>query len=471
MKRRKIVGGAAGLLAAPFILRQSPFSPGVARADAVADPARLTQDLTPLGAERAGSKSGLIPAWTGGAHTPPADWAPDKLPPDLFAGQKPVFTVTKDNMAQYAHMLSAGQVEMLKRYGGKGYRMDVYPCERTACAPDYVYKNTALNVTRSKFAPGGVRYGVANAIGGIPYPILDPDPAVAGAQAIWNHQLRWGGYEWFNVPSAYVVSNGNRVLTSSGKSYTRISYYEPGVDVENFSGFYYINWEEYVAPPPIAGGKFMAAFTLQPKEHPDQAWEYLVGEGRIRQLPAFEYDSPITQYNDAADADEAFGFIGALDRYEWKLVGKKEMIVPYNQASLYRARPQDAMLSDFVNPDLIRHEVHRCWVVEATLAPGARMSEPFRRFYLDEDTWMIMLTDGYDDQKNYWRFSYNTNAARPDLPGTIYQGQIICNLQQQEYVFAQPLFNAPFPQNGNWVFKSLPNSMFQPQSMVDSGGL
>ena len=43
--------------------------------------ARLGQDLTPLGAERAGNAAGTIPAWTGGVQAP-AGYEPGMHHPD-----------------------------------------------------------------------------------------------------------------------------------------------------------------------------------------------------------------------------------------------------------------------------------------------------------------------------------------------------------------------------------------------------
>ena len=48
------------------------LSVGTALADVPeAQQARLDEDLTPLGSERAGNADGTIPAWTGGLTSPP----------------------------------------------------------------------------------------------------------------------------------------------------------------------------------------------------------------------------------------------------------------------------------------------------------------------------------------------------------------------------------------------------------------
>ena len=72
--------------------------------------------LTPVGAEKAGSADGLVPAWTGGItkgkdgwyyegklRVPFSKFDPKKMGhrPDPFADDKILFTVNAQNMAQY----------------------------------------------------------------------------------------------------------------------------------------------------------------------------------------------------------------------------------------------------------------------------------------------------------------------------------------------------------------------------------
>ncbi len=78
--------------------------------------ARLGGDeLTPLGAERAGNSEGTIPAWTGGLDdsklpVSPAEFLADPYPDDAI-----LFTITADNLDQYADVLSEGQKALLRK--------------------------------------------------------------------------------------------------------------------------------------------------------------------------------------------------------------------------------------------------------------------------------------------------------------------------------------------------------------------
>ena len=468
MNRRNLLLAGAACLAAPSLIT-------TARAQSAPDASALGgDDFTPFGAERAASKSGLVPAWTGGVSTPPAGWEPSMFPPDLFGGEQPLFSVSADNQDKYASLMCDGQREMFRRFGGDGFRMDVYPAHRTACAPQYVYDNTKLNVARAQPGAGGLVYGIQGAVCGTPFPIPSSDPNVAGAQIIWNHLQRWGGAYLFTNESNYVVGSGTRTLTTLVAFWMRAPYYVEGTTPEEYAAhnIYLDEYVENLAPPNQVGGKILAKYSSNTQVTPDTAFEYLQGLGRVRQLPGTEYDIPASEYDDAANYDEIWGWNGALDRYNWKLLGKKEMIVLYNQHKMHMSQPNDVMGLKFVNPDLTRYEVHRVWVVEARLAPGKRHVEPLRRFYVDEDTWAVLATEAYDDQNNLWKFGQTINQCQPDLPGTRMNGNWLTNFQAANYLFELPFYMAPRPEGGVVpVFTPISDSRFEQQSMANSGGL
>jgi hypothetical protein len=136
----------------------------------------------------------------------------------------------------------------------------------------------------------------------------------------------------------------------------------------------------------------------------NDAWMYFPGQRRVRRLPAFEYDNPIPGYENLETADQYPMFAGALDRYDWKLVGKQELYVPYNSYKFVAKRPvKDVYGGLYPNRDLIRYELHRVWKVEATVKQGMRHMFAKRTFYLDEDTWMLLNADQYDAQGKLWR--------------------------------------------------------------------
>ena len=64
--------------------------------------AKLGNSLMPLGGIKAGNAEGTIPAWEGGITEPPAGYEKGMHHPDPYAGDQVLFTITAENMAQYA---------------------------------------------------------------------------------------------------------------------------------------------------------------------------------------------------------------------------------------------------------------------------------------------------------------------------------------------------------------------------------
>src|SRR5277367_4530967 len=168
-------------LLAATILAASVGTAAPAWAQTAAD---LGKTLTPMGAVKAGNADGTIPAYTGGYTTPPAGWKQGDPRLDPFASEKPLFSITAQNVDKYADKLAAGTVAMIRTL--PGYHVDVYPTHRTAAAPQYIYDNAIANAGRAKLSENGL--DTVDAKLSVPFPI----PA-NGNQAIWNHILRWRG--------------------------------------------------------------------------------------------------------------------------------------------------------------------------------------------------------------------------------------------------------------------------------------
>jgi hypothetical protein len=142
-----------------------------------------------------------------------------------------------------------------------------------------------------------------------------------------------------------------------------------------------------------------------------KAWQYLVGQRRVRLAPAVSFDTPNPGVAGTSTYDDAFVYNGSPERFNWKLVGKQEMIVPANNHRfLFEAQLEDALGPKFMKPDLLRFEKRRVWVVDATLKEGQRHLYSRRTYYLDEDSWIAAASDQYDGRGQLWRlqFSYNS---------------------------------------------------------------
>lgn len=382
---------------------------GVLAAVSAEDAAKLKTTLTPLGGERAGNADGSIPGWTGGYTTVDKSLAAGKRG-DPFAADKPLFTITAENMSKYADKLAPGIQAMFKKYP-ESYRLDVYATRRTAAAPESVYEQTFKNATMIKLADsaGGLMPDAA-AQGGIPFPVPKD-----GVEAIWNHLLRWRGATWRETASQYLVTaDGKTVLTSVGLGEFQMPYYLPGGSSD---GVYWTVRLVNSGPPLRAGEAIVGRINLD--QDKSAAWTYLPGQRRVRKLPNACCDTPTPSTAGVMSFDELSVFDGRIDRFNWKLVGKKEIYLPYNNNKIFTITDPTALLDKHhLTQDSQRWELHRVWVVEASLANGKRHVLPKSTYYLDEDTWTAVLGERYDQQGQLSKVLWQPMVTMPDIPAT-----------------------------------------------------
>ncbi|MCQ9971659.1 DUF1329 domain-containing protein, partial [Staphylococcus aureus] len=90
----------------------------------------------------------------------------------------------------------------------------------------------------------------------------------------------------------------------------------------------------YNAPAALAG---QAAVVTTIAGKPQEAHYYFPGQRRVRRMPTYSY---------------SYVYSGPMDRFDWKLVGKKELIVPYNALGIFdfTAKADDVLLRDAPAP-------------------------------------------------------------------------------------------------------------------------
>ena len=372
--------------------------------------ARLKTDLTPLGGERAGNKEGTIPAWTGGYTTPIPGFVNGGRRPDPFSNEKPLYSVTAANMAQYDDKLTDGTKAMLKKYP-KTFRLDVYPTHRTSAAPQWVYDNTERNATRAHM-DGEI---LKDAFGGIPFPIPK-----TGREIVANHELHWRGAAWATDVRGYLgTADGNSVMTVQANGLYEMPYYDKESNLEKFSAsneYWYVRIVN--SGPPVRAGEAITG-RLQLDEEKSQTWVYLTGQRRVRKLPNACCDTPTPATSGVMNFDELDVIQGRVDRFNWKIIGKREILIPYNDNRLFvPTKDTDVLMAHHLNPDYVRWELHRVWVIESSLKPGARHVEPKGRYYIDEDTWVAVLGDRWDANGQLWKTMWAHPVAMPDVPAT-----------------------------------------------------
>lgn len=362
--------------------------------------ATLDSRLTPFGAEKAGNAAGTIPAWAGGLTQAPVGYkGPGQHHVDPFAGDTPQFTITKANLEQYKAHLTPGQVALFNAYP-ETFQMPVYATRRSGSAPQWVYDNIRRNATSAKLLNGG--NGFADAYGGVPFPIPQN-----GLEAVWNHITRYRGtYIVRRSAEAGVQRNGAYSLVTS-EDEALFRFYDPKGSYAGLQNtlFYYLSFT--TAPARLAGNGALVQEMLDQVKEPRQAWGYNPGQRRVRRAPTLAYDTPIESTDGLRTADDTDMYNGAPDRYDWTLVGKQEIYIPYNNYKVTspEVKYKDLLQPGHINPKYTRYELHRVWVVDGKLKPGARHIYSRRTLFLDEDSWGAAVVDQYDGRGDLWRVS------------------------------------------------------------------
>lgn len=444
---------------APLVAALAFFAatPAVAAVSAE-EAARLKSELTPFGAEKAANADGSIPAWTGGMTLGIPGDTPGGRRGDPFKDEKPLFSITARNMDQHAAHLTDGTRALLQKYPDT-FRVDVYKTHRTAAAPQWVYDNTFANATRATMNG----YAPTNAFGGIPFPIPK-----TGAEVMWNHALRWRGERFEHASNWYqILADGRSVLVTDGITNEQLPYYSKDGSLESFNNGDQPFWQvaiRNIGPPLRAGEALLAHEYLDQSKL--QTWVYLKGQRRVRKLPNACCDTPTPAAAGVMSFDEIYTWTGQLDRFDWKLEGKKEMYIPYNTNRLLQPTTDEAVLQgNHLNPDHLRWEKHRVWVVEATLRNGERHQTPKSRYYCDEDTFICVLADRWDAKGQLWRTLWSNTFVAPDLPAVVI-GSFGYNDLITGGGFVAQLFNT---KPAHYVVKEgRADSAFTPDAMVGS---
>jgi hypothetical protein len=450
MRHKLLKGVCLGLLLTGIAVN------GWAQATA-ADVAKLGNELTPVGAEKGASADGTIPAWEGGITTPPAGYKVGDRHPDPFAADKIVDTITAANAGKYADKLTVGHQAMLKAY--PSFKMNIYPTRRSFAAPQRIYDATKKIAANAEIVAGGE--GIKNFGEGVPFPI-----PTQGTEVIWNHLTRWRGD---SVDRKFI----DAPVTRSGdyqpivmREELNILYSHEGANDSNTKHAW--NFKQSVlSPARIAGIVLLAKEPLNRTIEKRSAWSYNPGQRRVRRAPNLAFDTPRTGSDGLSSNDQTDMFSGSLEQYDWKLVGKKELYVPYNSYKLHSGslKYSDILTPLHMNPELLRYELHRVWVVEATLKEGIRNIYKRRTLYVDEDSWQIVAVDNYDNRDQLWRVSEAHNINYYEVPAFWPTAEAHHDLQSGRYI-ASYLSNESDPFKFNVNFKK---KNFTPSALRRSG--
>jgi hypothetical protein len=403
-----------GLVVVAFIVASAVAAWGAATPQELE---RLGKDLNYAGAEKAGNKEGTIPAWDG-KDVPLSGWSQGKYRGDYwkFKDEKPLFSIDASNVEQHKDKLSPGQVQWVKQT--KGYKMNVYPSHRNAGFPDWIEANIRKN------AAGAAKLGKdGNSVADALLPgLLFPFPK-SGEEILWNFLERYKGVavEFPRTTTAVSPRPGSTEwLDPSGPQHTFYPWAKKGStrpsQVNNLNMCIDFGYD---TPPALAGQRIFICDYTDTRDR--ESFFYFPGQRRVRRLPAYANDAPQIGFENQYPIDTAWVYMGKGDRYDWKIVGKKEMIVPYNSFGMwdFRKKLHDVLQQKHLANESRRYELHRVWVVEATLKKGVRHTMPRRVFYFDEDTYLALVGDMYDAKGGLWKMSENYPIPVWELGGTV----------------------------------------------------
>ncbi|KRW62657.1 DUF1329 domain-containing protein [Pseudomonas sp. TTU2014-080ASC] len=361
--------------------------------------AKLGTSLTPIGAERGANADGSIPEWTGGLTKSAGSVDAKGFLSNPFADEQPLFVITAQNAEQYRDKLNEGQLAMFKRYP-ETFKMKVYPSHRTVSMPQAIYDAARVSAANVKLVDGG------NGLDGFAESRVFPFPIPkSGIEVVWNHLTRYkGGNVLRDSSNGFPQRNGEYTLVRMTDQVAFPSWL-PDMTKDKAENTLLVFKSVTTAPARLAGNVLLVHDTLNQVKEARMAWQYNPGQRRVRRAPQVAYDSPGNNADGTRASDDFDMYNGAPDRYDWKLIGKKELYIPYNSYDL--ASPSlkysDILKVGHVNQDLARYELHRVWVVEGTLKDGKRHVYAKRRFYIDEDSWTIAASELYDGRGQLWR--------------------------------------------------------------------
>ncbi len=387
--------------------------------------ARLGKELTPLGGEQVGNAAQTIPAWTGGLTSPPA-FDPAKTLPDPFADDQPLATLTGQNFGEHAAHLTPGQQALFKQYP-QTYSIKLYPTRRSAVFPQWLYDETIKNATRVELVNNGASF--SGAVRGFPFPLPQN-----GREALWNHMARYVTKGLKGCSSKAITTESGDHVIERGCFEMSFHYNHPDATLENFKNRYAYILSKTVSPPSKAGDAVLLQVPFDRQKEETLLYSYNAGQRKMRRIGEVGYAHPL---NDGLlTHDQVDMFNGPMDRYQFELKGKQEIYVPYNTYRLHSASTKyaDMIRRGHINNDLVRWELHRVWVIEATLVPGVNHIYSKRVFYVDEDSWLILLQDIYDTRGEFWRTAVTHAITYYNVPVVANPLQVHYDLQSRRYV-------------------------------------
>ncbi len=362
-------------------------------------------NLTRIGAEADGNTTGEIPGYEGSMGLKcPEGLKGYEYHPNPYADEKELFRIDHTNVDKYTDRLTPGQIARLKK--AHHLYMKIYPTRRNFELPDEYLAATEKNIDSVTMDEN---YNLIGYNGGVPFP-----KPKNGIEAVWNLKKTWGGPDFEVVQTSRLVSAKGKVKKTV--QYVKSIYMEKngrifGEDIANPDMINAKIMAVTLFPPDEKGTAGFAAVPIDDTEKP-KGWLYVPALRRVRRVPS--QDTGYTT-DETVDGDIVTGIGDQIGNWNWKLIGKQEKYVLANNYDIWQvdAKDKEELVPWGINPELLRYELHRVWVIEATSNEKTK-NHPYSKKvgYLDEDTWALTLDDRYDRRGNLWRMGESAQLYR-----------------------------------------------------------
>ncbi len=373
---------------------------------------RLGQELTCVGATRAGNLDGTIPPFTEKYVGEVPGWTAKANsgahPIDPYADERPILVITATNYQMHRDKLSVGQRAMFRRYPDT-FEIHVYPGHRDYQYPEFVCERARYNALNARISYRGLGY---MGLGHNPFPI--PKTAV---EVLWNHMVPFRAYTDESIRDIASVNANGRIGFGRAQGECLAMSNNPGNKTPRTSdGVSAMCRTETMLPIRERGNVSINHEPYNYRRDNRVVWTYNAGTRRVRLAPGYGYDQPLGGSNGNMSIDEDRLFNGTPERYNKDIIGKREMYVP---ANAYKPNTKDItydqlLTKNHANPKFFRYELRRVWVLEATLKENSNHIYGTRRLFLDEDTWHAVVADNYDIRGQLWKHAYANYYYHPD---------------------------------------------------------
>ena len=384
----------------------------------------LSADIRLIGADPSGSDDVAVPPWDGGFPKKDREGSHHINP---YADERPLFIINSENYLQHKDRLSAGLIALLKQYPDT-FSIPVYPSHRSANYPNWFYETMRKNHSDVALLENG--NAIRNPIAGVNF----PNPK-SGLEAIWNHLARWRGiYVSRQVTEAIVYDDGKRRAFRAMQS-ASLELFRPSQEAITDKSALLYYYSKILEPVNLSGGALLVVDYLNQHKYPRQTWSYDASQRRVKRIPHVTHDSAALMVEGLRTADDTDMFNGSPERYDWDLVGKRIMYIPYNSYEFTSpAVSYDDLLTRYhPNPKYTRFEAHRVWEVVATLKSDAYHVYKKRVFYIDEDSWSIAIADQYDRHGKIWRISMAHLKNYYEVPLIFSTSEVYLDLKSKYY--------------------------------------